>query len=117
MIHLRTETKNFINNALSIYTKTIVDITSNSEAKAIAFLESIPILDVETTLITLRNMQHDREIHENDWADLNALVVAVPYCDIVITEKFFHNLTVRSKLDKKYNTIVLRNLNDLLHHL
>lgn len=111
------ETKETLNNALSIYSKTIADVTSLGKGAGIKFIESIPALDMETNLVATRNMQKGRENEGNDWADLRFLVVAVPYCDIVVTEKFFRGLVLRSKLDKKYKTIVLRDLTNLLEHI
>ncbi|MDP1714208.1 MAG: hypothetical protein Q8L41_05630 [Anaerolineales bacterium] len=111
------ETREFFNNALAIYDKTIDDVISLGEEETISFIESIPTLDLETELVTMRNVHWDRMIDENDWADIRSLVIAVPYCDIVVTENFWHDLIQRSKVDKKYKTTILKNVNELLDYI
>lgn len=59
----------------------------------------------------LKNKQRKNDI--NDYKDIVSLAQAVPYCDAVITENYWSSLIVQHGLDKKYNTLVSKNLNDL----
>jgi hypothetical protein len=68
-------------------------------------------------LVTLRNIQQDKKIDENDWADLRYLMIALPYADIVVTENFWQDLIKKSKLDKKYQTVVLRKISELSEYI
>jgi hypothetical protein len=111
------ETSQILNEALSVYSKNIGDVISMGKGKVVDFIESIPTLDLETELVAMRNVHWDREIGENDWADIRYLVVAIPYCDFVVTENFWHDLIRRRKLDKKYMATVLKNVNELLSYV
>jgi len=53
-------------------------------------------------------------IQENDIKDIIFLSVAIPYCDIVITEKTWANLVCDKKLDILFDTKVSKDLNILL---
>jgi hypothetical protein len=53
----------------------------------------------------------------NDTVDIAFAATAIPYCDIVITENTLRSLAIQRKLDIKYETIILNELNDLLPHL
>ena len=76
-------------------------------------LESVPTLDVLVTLETERDENLPRKPHENDLADLAALSVAIPYCDIVVTEKHWANVAKRNKLNRKYDTCILTDVREL----
>jgi len=56
-----------------------------------------------------------RSFDKNDYKDISFLATAVPYCDVVVTEKFWTSLIKSNKLDQKFNTSVTNNLNDLLN--
>jgi hypothetical protein len=81
------------------------------------FLHSIPTIDVFFTLYTIRDEQVGRPIRDNDVYDIGFLAVAVPYCDIVVLEKFFADLIKRSGLAKKWDTIVVTDLRELENYL
>lgn len=111
------ETEQIYNDALSVFGKSIADVIYMGEDKIVEFIESIPTLDLETELVAMRNVQWDRAIDENDWADIRYLVVAIPYCDFVVTENIWHDLIRRRKLDKKYKTTVLKNVSQLIDYI
>jgi len=80
----------------------------------VGLLESVPPLDVEISLHTERNEHRDRRIEPNDEFDLGFLSMAIPYCHVVATERFWTSLVHRAKLDKKYGTKVGHDLSELL---
>lgn len=49
----------------------------------------------------------------NDFIDMLYLSVAIPYCDIVITEDKWVSLAKQAKLDKLYNTVLSSKVDDL----
>lgn len=93
------------------------DLEDLGPERLVRLLESVPILDVEINLFTERNEHRDRRIEPNDEIDIAFLSVAVPYCRVVATEKFWANLVHRTKLDEKYGTYVGHDLNEILPHL
>jgi hypothetical protein len=78
------------------------------------FFAKIPSLDTEIELATKRNEHWDKSIEGNDVSDITSLSVAIPYCDIVVTEVFWTNILKSIGLDKKYNTKVISSLDALL---
>ncbi|MCG3178249.1 MAG: hypothetical protein BIFFINMI_00575 [Phycisphaerae bacterium] len=78
-----------------------------------AFARDIPTLDVFATIGLGRDKQLDRPIHRNDLKDMGFLSMAIPYCEVVVCEKFFHHLVCSASLDTKYATTVLRSLDEL----
>jgi hypothetical protein len=80
----------------------------------VRLLERVPSLDVEINLFVERNRHRDRRIAPNDEIDLGFLSVAVPYCRMVVTERFWASLVHRRMLDVKYGTQVDHDLNSMI---
>lgn len=78
------------------------------------FFHDVPTLDVEIGLALNLNKHWDRKLKVNDTADVAFACISIPYCDVVVTEVFLQTLVTRRRIDKKYNTVVLSDLNDLL---
>lgn len=80
----------------------------------VAFLQDLPSRHVDTEL----HYQHYRnpglEFQKGHLMDVSALDVAVPYCDVVVTEKRWRDLLTRSGLADRYRTVVISDLNDLV---
>lgn len=49
----------------------------------------------------------DRPWRPNDIHDIDALSVAIPYCDIVVTERHFHPQVSKTALAGRFNTMML----------
>lgn len=81
------------------------------------FIFSMPSIDIWINLHVLRDSNKDKSVHRNDSADIAFLSVAVPYCDVVVTEKYWTHLLVSNRFDKKYNTIVLSDINALIQYI
>lgn len=77
------------------------------------FLEDMPATNVSFRLTYGRDEWYERKVQPNDIADINHLAGAIPYCDIVVTEKAFGSLSQQLGLDKKYGCTVLRSLKEL----
>jgi hypothetical protein len=58
-----------------------------------------------------------RPVGRNDLTDLLFLAVAIPYCDIVVTERFWADIARRTTLLETYSTVVLTNLAELPDYL
>jgi hypothetical protein len=102
---------------LDLYGKTKQDFLDLGQDRLMAFFEEVPTLDVEIELVLGRNENWDKKIHINDPADISFLSVAIPYCDVVVTERFWRYLAQGSKLEQRYGTTVLADLADLEEHL
>lgn len=68
---------------------------------------SIPTARTWSTLRYLKHRDHNLPWEQHDWTDLWALSVAIPYCDIVVTEKRWRHLAAVSGLDSQFKTTVL----------
>jgi hypothetical protein len=53
----------------------------------------------------------------NDVTDIDQLAMAVPYCDVVVTEKAGADSLKKAHLDERCGTTLLRSLNDLPTYL
>ena len=87
------------------------------DEKITEFVASIPNLDVYVTLRIEREKDKDRKIDRNDIRDLDWLSVAVPYSNVVVSEKYWGNKVLGNGLDTRYGTVLLTNVQDLPTHL
>lgn len=81
------------------------------------FIDSIPTALCLFTLIYHRDQQRTRPIQANDFNDIWFLTLAIPYSDIVVTERMWTSISIRSKLDKKCHTKIFSSINDLAQFL
>jgi hypothetical protein len=80
-------------------------------------LDSIPTALCLLTLIYQRDQQLQRPIQINDFHDIWFLTLALPYSDIVATEKMWASIVKQTKLDRKCNTIILSSMKELGKYL
>jgi len=113
IVHLATALEKEMTKALGFFNKTPEELFSIGAEKLDVFWEDVPTLNVEIELSVGRNEHWDRKIEPNDATDISFLNVALPYCDVLVVEKYFHNLIKQIGLDKKYKTHVFKDLNDL----
>lgn len=64
-------------------------------------------------LSTAKDLQKTRDPKKNDLYDLFSLAVAIPYSDVVVTEKFWVAETKRVDLDEIYDTELLTAIDEL----
>ena len=80
-------------------------------------LDSIPTALCLLTLIYQRDQQLQRPIQANDFHDIWFLTLALPYSDIVVTEKMWASIARQTKLDRKCNTKILSSIKELGKYL
>lgn len=80
-------------------------------------ISAVPSMFVLTELRRLRYANPVQGFKRTDMNDLRALSVAVPYCDVVVTDKAMVDLLMRSKLPEKYGTRVFANVTDAVTYL
>jgi hypothetical protein len=81
------------------------------------FIGSMPSTEVAVVLKTTRHRDATLKWTANDINDIDAFSLAVPYCDLVVTEKFAHHMLTVSRVANRMNTVVLRKLSELPCHL
>lgn len=92
-------------------------ISSLDQQRWIDLLDDIPTLHVEKELKDVRFAQYQRNIDAHDLHDMAFLSVAIPYADIVVTERSWVAMAQQKQLDQTYHTILLRDLAALEQHL
>ena len=78
-----------------------------------AIIRGVPELSVRVALSVARDLQRDRRIVGNDLRDIDALSVAIPNCDFIVTEKFWASLCKRKASGVLHGDRVLGRLDDL----
>ncbi|MCM1987013.1 hypothetical protein [Methanococcoides seepicolus] len=81
----------------------------SSEESRYKFLKSIPTAYVFHTL----SQNNGCAIEPNDFWDIAALAIAIPYCDVVVTERKWSNILNQKKIGEMYNTKIIHNIEDL----
>jgi len=80
-------------------------------------LKEIPTAYTTWTLTYRRDIQKNRPIDKNDLADIFALSIAIPYCDVVVTENEWTRIAMMDKLDQLYEVRIIRSVGGLAEHL
>jgi hypothetical protein len=74
---------------------------------------AIPSRWVEREMRRLRHANPQKQWEGNDLNDVMALSVAVPYCDVVVTERQWAHFVRVAKLDRRFKTKVISDLRGL----
>lgn len=90
---------------------------ATSPEGAVAFMRSMPSTDVSVGLKTAWHRNRDKPWSANDIYDIDAMALAVPYCDVVVTEKACCHALVSTGMDVRMNTVLLRDLPSLVSTL
>ena len=109
---LTTEFRDMFPRALTERGLTQADVLQDRQS-ARAFVRRMPSTEVAIELKTAWHRNRDKEWTRNDIQDIDAMSLAVPYCDIVVTDKACHHALVAARLGKRMHTALLRNLGDL----
>jgi hypothetical protein len=81
------------------------------------FFAQVPTVHVDCELMGYRDRQWSRSLEVNDISDLWYLMPAVPYCDVVVTERLWRRAIMEQRLHEHYRTIVISDLRDLAAEL
>jgi hypothetical protein len=88
------------------------DVISGPEAGR-KFVRAMPSTEVSIELKTAWHRNRDKTWTANDMYDIDAMALAVPYCDIVVTEKACHHELTTARLGQRMHTALLRKLEEL----
>ena len=80
-------------------------------------LSSIPGAAITTTLTERGFRNADKTWKGNDLRDADAMSAAIPYCDVVLTDKYAAAQLARSPAVTRLGTLVLPRLRDLSERL
>lgn len=78
-----------------------------------AFLQAMPSTDVAMELKVAWHKNRDKSWLPNDIHDMDALALAVPYCDVVVTENACHHALTAVGFGERMHTALLRDLLEL----
>jgi hypothetical protein len=97
---------------------TELGITADQLAEnAQAIIDAIPSRWAEMKLRHRRQANPQKAWEGNDLNDVTSLAVAVPYCDVVVTERSWASLINAAKVGDRFDTLVTPNLQDLVDRL
>lgn len=91
----------------------IDDFFANGKEWLTAFVSDMPTIAAIMALVEANHRTTSREWSKNDIHDIDALSVAVPYCDIVVTEKHAHAQLHKAGAEERFHTTILRRLKEL----
>ena len=83
----------------------------------LARYDSMPSFNVLVTLKTSLHRDPNHKWTNNDFYDIGALALTIPYCDVVLTDRSMLSHVARHNLSQRYATVVLSRLDDLLAYL
>lgn len=109
---LEIEFQNILPRALAERGLVLEDLMTGPESGR-AFVRAMPSTEVSIELKTAWHRNGERDWTVNDIHDIDALALAVPYCDVVVTEKACHHILKVANLPERLGTGVLHKLTDL----
>ncbi len=115
-VHCARATLHFegaLRTALAEIGRTVDDWAALGPDRLADFWLSIPSFRVQVALEMALQRNKSKPCTRNDLADLNALSLAIPCCDIVVTEKFWVHVTHSCKLNSEFHTVVFSDLAEL----
>jgi hypothetical protein len=98
---------------LQRYRIDINDFFAHSKEWLGAFLDDIPNAAITITLTEKGFRNQDKAWTGNDLRDSDAMSAAIPYCDVVLTDKYVAAQLAKSPALAKHGTLVLSRLRDL----
>ena len=78
-----------------------------------ALLRDVPSRWVTREMRRARHKNTQQDWSRTDLNDVNALSVAVPYCDVVVTERQWVHHLKRAGLHERFNTVLISDLREL----
>jgi hypothetical protein len=101
---------------LGVEKEEILDLNSTKEE----ILEIFQMVRSEYTRCLLtynRDIDTQREIDSNDFNDICFLSMAIPYCDIVVTEGMWAHIASQENLDDLYGTEMFSSVEDFVEYV
>lgn len=99
--------------ALSEIDRTLEDWGSGGPERLVEFWKSIPCVHAQMELEVSMHFEKSRNWKKGDLADLNALGMAIPCCDVVVSEKFWIHKAKQAQLHQIFGTKLLTDVCEL----
>lgn len=115
--YLYWELRDHLLPCLTPYGITIEDFFANGKDWLTALLEDIPSAAINITLSDKGFRNSYKEWTGNDMRDADAVSAAIPYCDVVMTDKYVAAQLRKAPAIEKLGTLVLSRLRDLAETL
>jgi hypothetical protein len=114
--YLALEIEEIRDNALAAHGVRLADVFQDV-AEARRFSDSMRAGDVWITMMTAKHRSGDSVWKPNDIFDVDALSVAVGYCDVVVTERHAAHVLSQAGVPDRLGTTILTDLDQLASHL
>lgn len=111
--YLINDAEDALNDVLNEHKVRLANIATTPEL-ARRFTDSMPGGDVWISLVTAAHRNAQTKWTSNDIFDFDALTVAVPYCDAVVTERHARHLLSAAGLPKRLGAEVFATLDELV---
>lgn len=82
--------------------------------RMVPLVDHMPSRWVEMMLRRQRQANPQKAWHGNDLNDVTALAIAVPYCDVVVTERSWSAMLNAAKVPQRFGTLVTPRLQDVI---
>ncbi len=113
MAMLMLDTQDRVSERLKKFGLSMNDIKELGIDKITNFYLSIPSFDIEFQMKMQSFKNKGKDSEENDVFDIGFLSTAICYFDVVVTEKYWTDITRQAKLHIKYNTLIETDLQSL----
>lgn len=114
---IATAFRDIIDPLMAIAQKLGLDVNTDIFDKGpdllVPLLEAMPSRWVEKELRRIRQSNPQKQWEPNDMNDVTALSIAIPYCNVVVTERSWTGMVNTQKVNKPSGTTVLRDLRQL----
>lgn len=111
--YLIGDAEDALNEVLTEHGLRLASVAATPEL-ARTFTDSMPAGDVWISLVTAAHRNAQTNWTSNDIFDLDALAIAVPYCDAVVTERHARHMLSAAGLPRRLDTEVFATLNELV---
>ena len=111
--YLYWELRDHLRDDLTPYGIGINDFFDNGKDWLTAFLDDIPSAAITITLADKTFRNPDKAWTGNDLRDADAMSLAIPYCDVVLTDKYVAAQLAKSPAVARQDTLLLARLRDL----
>lgn len=102
-----------LDEALLAHDLRVSSVAPDREA-ARRFVDSMPSADVRISLLTASHRNPQTRWTSNYIFDIDALSIAVPYCDVVVNDNHANNAVHAAGLAARLGTAVFARLDDLV---
>lgn len=110
--YLTLEVINILNQALIDRDRNIDNVFTDRESGR-AFTESMPSANIHVALVEAAHRNRDKSWEPNDIFDVDGLSIAVPYCDMVVTERHACHVIRTARIPQGMQTEIVPRLSDL----